>query len=111
MQRQKDICVGSPIAGRQMSEIEDLIGYFVNTLAFRSEVNGDDTFANLLKQVKSTTLEAYEHQEAPFEKVVDAVVKQRDMSKPGLGCIAFQNMPMYPNYIWANLNFPRRSLE
>ncbi|HMQ67796.1 MAG TPA: non-ribosomal peptide synthase/polyketide synthase, partial [Ignavibacteria bacterium] len=109
---QKDICVGSPVAGRQMTEVEDLIGYFVNTLAFRSEVNGDDTFTDLLKQVKATTLEAYEHQEAPFEKVVDAVVKQRDMSRSPIFQVAFalQNMPDVPELYLGKLELSREGV-
>ena len=65
---QKDICVGSPIAGRQQKEVEELIGFFINTLALRSEVNSDASFTELLQQVRATTLEAYEHQDVPFEK-------------------------------------------
>nr|QEO74214.1 condensation domain-containing protein [uncultured bacterium] len=77
---QNDICVGSPIANRQYGETEGLIGMFVNTLALRSRVDGEETFAALLNQVKTTCLEAYEHQDAPFEKVVDAVRPQRNMA-------------------------------
>ena len=61
-------------------ETEDLIGMFVNTLALRSQVDGDDTFAALLSKVKTTCLEAYEHQDAPFEKVVDTVRPQRNLA-------------------------------
>ena len=109
---QKDICVGSPIAGRQMTEVEDLIGYFVNTLAFRNEVNGDETFSNLLKQVRTTTLEAYEHQEAPFERVVDVVVKQRDMSRSPVFQVAFalQNMPDVPELYLGKLELSREEV-
>ena len=95
---QEDICVGTGIAGRQQQETEGLIGFFINTLALRSEVRGDASFTALLQQVKATTLEAYEHQEAPFEKVVDAVVKQRDMSRSPLVQVIFvlQNTPEVP---------------
>jgi amino acid adenylation domain-containing protein len=78
---QEDICVGTPIANRAQKEIEGLIGFFVNTLALRSEVKADLSFKELLQQVKATTLEAYEHQDVPFEKVVEAVVKERDLSR------------------------------
>jgi non-ribosomal peptide synthetase component F len=54
-----------------------LIGFFVNTLVLRSEVNGDVSFDSLLQQVRATTLEAYEHQDVPFEKVVDIVLQER----------------------------------
>ena len=77
---QSDICVGSPIANRQYGETEGLIGMFVNTLALRSRVEGGETFAALLAQVKATCLEAYEHQDAPFEKVVDTVRPERNMA-------------------------------
>ncbi len=76
--RQSDICVGSPIANRQYSETEGLIGMFVNTLALRSQIGGEDTFAGLLAKVKATCLEAYQHQDAPFEKVVDLLHPQRN---------------------------------
>jgi non-ribosomal peptide synthetase component F len=77
---QEDICVGTGAAGRQQQEMEGLIGFFVNTLALRSRVGTDTTFAELLQQVKTTTLEAYEHQEVPFEKVVDNVSRERNRS-------------------------------
>jgi amino acid adenylation domain-containing protein len=77
---QSDICVGSPIANRQYGETEGLIGMFVNTLALRSQVEGEDTFSALLSQVKATCLGAYGHQDAPFEKVVDLVQPQRNLT-------------------------------
>src|SRR5262249_37770873 len=77
---QEDLCVGGPIANRQYGETEGLIGMFVNTLALRSQVEGNDTFAGLLSQVKATCLEAYEHQDAPFEKVVEMAQPQRNMA-------------------------------
>lgn len=90
---QQDICVGIPIEGRQQDEIQPLIGFFVNTLALRSEVNSDLTFIKFLQQVKTTTLEAYKHQDAPFEKVVNAVVKERGINRSPI----FQVM-----FIWQN---------
>lgn len=95
---QEDICVGTPSAGRQQQEVEELIGFFVNTLALRSEVSGDDTFLELLQQVRTTMLEAYDHQDVPFEKVVNAVVKERDMSRHPLFQVMFvlQNTPAAP---------------
>ncbi len=77
---QSDICVGSPIANRQYGETEGLIGMFVNTLAMRSQVEGTDSFNALLSKVKATCLEAYEHQDAPFEKIVDMLRPQRNMA-------------------------------
>jgi amino acid adenylation domain-containing protein/non-ribosomal peptide synthase protein (TIGR01720 family) len=95
---QNDICVGTPIAGRTQNETEELIGFFVNTLVIRSQVHGDSSFISLLNDVKHTTLEAYENQEAPFEKVVDAVVQKRDMNLNPLFQVmfVFQNTPLVP---------------
>nr|WP_295864097.1 non-ribosomal peptide synthase/polyketide synthase [uncultured Chitinophaga sp.] len=92
---QEDICVGSPVAGRTRQETEALIGFFINTLALRSYVAGQQSFISLLQAVKETTLNAYQHQEIPFEKVVEAVVKARDLSRSPLFQVMFtlQNMP------------------
>jgi len=86
---QGDICVGTPVANRGRAETESLIGFFVNTLALRSNLGEDPSFQELLQQVKTNTLEAYLHQEVPFEKVVDAVVKQRDASRNPLFQVMF----------------------
>jgi amino acid adenylation domain-containing protein len=95
---QQDICVGSPIASRQQHEVEGLIGFFLNTLALRSELKDEQSFTDLLQEVKATTLEAYEHQDVPLEKVVEAVVKQRDMGRNPLFEVLFvlQNTPEVP---------------
>jgi acyl carrier protein len=95
---QQDICVGSPIANREQVELEGLIGFFVNTLALRSEVMGDAAFTELLQQVKTTALEAFANQDLPFEKVVDAVVRERDMSRTPIFQVMFswQNTPDVP---------------
>jgi amino acid adenylation domain-containing protein len=90
---QNDICIGTPIAGRQHHEIEKLIGFFVNTLAIRSDVKDEDSFSELLSQVKNSTLEAYGHQEVPFEKIVEAIVRERDLSRSPI----FQVMFAYQN--------------
>ncbi|WP_340203794.1 condensation domain-containing protein, partial [Ascidiimonas sp. W6] len=76
---QTDICVGTPIANRTQAELEGMIGFFVNTLALRSDLSGEIEFKELLSQVKLTTLQSYEHQHAPFEKIVERVVDTRDM--------------------------------
>ncbi|MCP4153968.1 MAG: non-ribosomal peptide synthetase, partial [bacterium] len=77
---QDDICVGSPIANRTRSEIEPLIGFFVNTLALRSAVKDEFTFLELLDQIRKTTLSAYENQDIPFEKVVDITQPERNIA-------------------------------
>ncbi len=92
---QQDICIGTPTAGRQQQEVEGLIGFFINTLALRSQLDENTSFAGLLQQVKATTLEAYDHQEIPFEKVVEAVVKEREVSYSPLFqvMLVLQNKP------------------
>src|SRR6267154_129747 len=77
---QEDICVGTLIANRQYGETEGLIGMFANILALRSQVDGDERFFGLLSQIKATCLEAYEHQDAPFEKVVDTLHSRRKLA-------------------------------
>jgi amino acid adenylation domain-containing protein len=111
--RQNDICVGTGIAGRQQQEVEGLIGFFVNTLALRNEVNDDVPFIEFLQQVKTTTLGAYAHQEVPFEKVVDAVVRQRDMSRNPIFQVMFvlQNTPDIPELHLGNVSLSRETYE
>ncbi|MDH4473686.1 MAG: condensation domain-containing protein, partial [Fluviicola sp.] len=84
-----EICVGTPIAGRQNKEVEGLIGFFVNSLALRTMVNPEDSVIQFLQAVKTNTLTAYDHQEVPFEKIVEAVVKERDMSMTPLFQVVF----------------------
>ncbi|MDQ3846750.1 MAG: condensation domain-containing protein, partial [Bacteroidota bacterium] len=86
---QNDICVGTPIANRTQEETEALVGFFVNALALRSEVIGESSFIELLQQVKVTTLEAFKHQEVPFEKLVEALVRDRDLSRSPLFQVMF----------------------
>lgn len=74
---QDDLVIGSPIANRQDAQLESLIGFFANTLALRLRVNDRETFRNLLTQVRRTSLEAYEHQDVPFERVVEALAPAR----------------------------------
>ncbi|UUZ57157.1 condensation domain-containing protein [Massilia sp. H-1] len=77
---QSDVVVGTPVANRQRAEVEALIGFFVNTLALRVEVDGKASVAELLEQVKASTLDAYRHQELPFEQVVEALKPARSLS-------------------------------
>ena len=78
------------MAGRQQTVVEDLIGFFVNTLAFRTNLSGDENFTDLLDSVKKTSLEAFEHQDVPFEKVVDVLGVERDMSRNPVFQVMFQ---------------------
>ncbi len=92
---QTDICIGTPIANRVRAEIEPLIGFFANTLVLRSDLAGDPSFAELLERVSDTTLAAHQHQDIPFEKVVDLVLPQRDPSRSPLFQVSFalQKLP------------------
>jgi amino acid adenylation domain-containing protein/non-ribosomal peptide synthase protein (TIGR01720 family) len=78
---QEDIVIGSPIAGRQHPDLEDQIGFYVNTLAFRARFSGNDNFRQLLDQVKQFTMGAYAHQVFPFAELVEALKLQRDPSR------------------------------
>ncbi len=86
---QTDVIVGSPIANRQRAEIEGLIGCFINTLALRADLSEAPSFLDLLRQVRQTTLEAYENQDLPFETLVEQLQPERDMSRPTLFQVMF----------------------
>lgn len=86
---QNDIVVGTPVANRQRPELEDLIGFFVNMLALRTDLSKNPNFRQLLAQVRQTALGAYDHQELPFEKLVDELQLQRDLSRPPLFQVLF----------------------
>ena len=93
-----DVLVGTPVANRTRVEIEGSIGFFVNTLVLRGELHGDPTFAELLARVKSRTLDAFEHQELPFEQLVDALDVPRDPSRSAVCQVHFvwQGTPLPP---------------
>ena len=82
--RQTDIIIGTSIAGREHTDLENQIGYYLNTLALRTRFSGEDSYKELLAGVRHTTLDAYEYQAYPFEDLVDALNCQRDISRNNL---------------------------
>ena len=95
---QEDIVVGSPIANRQEAELEELIGFFVNSLVLRMGVKAGMSFEELLGQVRRTALEAYQHQDVPFERLVEELSPQRSLNTTPLFQVvfAYQNAPWLP---------------
>ncbi|RME01278.1 MAG: non-ribosomal peptide synthetase, partial [Deltaproteobacteria bacterium] len=84
-----DIVVGTPISGRNRSEIEGLIGFFVNTLPLRADLSGNPPFTDLLRQVRERALEAYRHQDLPFERLIEALDLSRALSHSPLFQVMF----------------------
>jgi len=76
-----DVVVGSPVAGRNHSKVEKLIGCFLNTLVLRTDVSGNPSFKQLLRRVKEVTLDSYSHQDVPFEKLLEELRPERDSSR------------------------------
>ncbi len=86
---QTDICVGTPVAGRQQAETAGLIGFFVNRLVLRARPDGELRFDDLLEQVKRTTVDAQAHQELPFERLVEELQPERSLSHTPLFQVVF----------------------
>ncbi|BCL39535.1 non-ribosomal peptide synthetase [Nostoc sp. MS1] len=93
--RQTDLVIGPPIANRNRKEIEGLIGFFVNTLALRFDLSGQPNFEALLAQVRQVTKDAYDHQDLPFEMLVEELQPERNLDRNPLVQVAFalQNAP------------------
>ncbi|HEX7312761.1 MAG TPA: condensation domain-containing protein [Pyrinomonadaceae bacterium] len=109
---QTDLVVGTPIAGRDRSETEGLIGFFINSLALRTDLSGNPRFDEVLRRVEAACLGAYAHQEVPFEKVVEELRPERSLSHSPLFQIFFglQNAPRIRNEL-EGLTFEPVGLE
>lgn len=95
LSRQQDLVIGSPVANRQQSELESLIGFFVNTLALRVQVRPEATVGEFLAAVKESLLSAFEHQDTPFDQVVESLNPARSTNYNPLfqAMLALQNAP------------------
>jgi non-ribosomal peptide synthetase component F len=104
---QSEVVIGTPVANRHRAEIESLIGFFVNTQALRVDLSGSPSVAELLAQVRATALAAQEHQDIPFEQVVEALSPMRSMAHSPI----FQVMFAWQNAPEGSLDLPGLQLE
>jgi amino acid adenylation domain-containing protein len=93
---QEDIVIGTPFAGRNRSELESMVGYFINPLALRVDLSGDPSFDELLVRARDTVLDAFAHADVPYETVVRATNPERDLSQTPV----FQAMIVFHNPSW-----------
>ncbi|OYD87925.1 non-ribosomal peptide synthetase [Nostoc sp. 'Peltigera membranacea cyanobiont' 213] len=105
--RQEDLCIGSPIANRTHSQTESLIGFFVNTLVLRNQIKPEQSFIELLQQTRQTCLDAYSHQDIPFEFLVEKLQPERSMSHNPL----FQVMLALENNQSPDLSLPGLEIQ
>jgi amino acid adenylation domain-containing protein len=105
--RQEDLCIGSPISNRTHSQTEGLIGFFVNTLILRNQIKPEQSFIEFLQQTRQTCLDAYSHQDIPFEYLVEQLQPERSMSHNPL----FQVMLVLENNESSDLSLPELNIE
>ncbi|QLE40066.1 amino acid adenylation domain-containing protein [Nostoc sp. C052] len=105
--RQEDLCIGSAIANRTHSQTEGLIGFFVNTLILRNQIKPEESFIDLLQQTRQTCLDAYSHQDIPFEYLVEQLQPERSLSYNPL----FQVMLALENNESTDLSLPGLEIE
>jgi amino acid adenylation domain-containing protein len=103
----EDIVVGSPSAGRSRSELSDVMGFFVNNLVLRTDLSGDPTFSTLLARVREVTLQGYEHQDVPFDQLVQALHPERSPDHSPL----FQTMFILQNFPITRAKMPGLTLQ
>lgn len=100
--KQNDIIIGTPSANRKTEDLKNLVGVFLNIVPLRMEVNQNETFEDLLDNVRRSVFEAYEHEDVPFEYLLDKLKPERDLSRSPLFSVMFQYDPQNKNVL--NLN-------
>lgn len=110
---QQDIVIGSPVANRQQRAVESLIGFFVNTTVYRTQLSDSQSFVDLLAQVKQTAEDAYAHQDVSFASIVSAIQPERDLSYSPLFQVMFsyQNVPTIRDLDMAGLRLNRVEMD
>ncbi len=107
----QDVAVGSPVANRWRPEVEQVIGFFVNTIVLRGDLSGNPTFHELLQRTRETVLEANAHEDLPFDKVVERLVPHRDLSRQPLFQVWFVEIPPVAKFELPGLSIQTSAVE